>query len=673
MAAGEVNRLLRSDWSKYGINPWNIDTDYDGYADEWEIKNGFCPTNPAAVSVRNSECKKGSFDLRAKKYIAPAAVKAVAPRGIKMFASCAALDKKLKDDTDHYQTEVEMAENDNALQSLLSQPLNKVPNTVAAIFFENYLQYATLNDVELKNENLLVSYRDHNYYFLRTSGKGAVFTRTNNGNWRAFQEISLPDSTADVENIGISGNNLFVYTRKYTSNKVDWYETRLYIYSLANPAGPVLKRTVVLNGSVKDSLAKNGYLYLALVGGATNFETTDKSSDFLPFTYKDKIGTGKETKINLKQCNEVEYVGRILGSRYLSLVSVPLNGGKVINRTILGSTESPIFEGDSLYLLSLNFNDRSVAEFLNDPAAKTEIYKFNLAGGKFILDSSNTVPGVIANYGALQFSGGNLAVVSSRPNNHNERSASLFTFDSHLNKLGWYENAVTNALVGGLEYKDKIAKVKLQGAILYATEKGSVIFNLANPHTPFSFGQFSYPDYVQKTVPLKKDFVLGFGSNASYTTSTPGFNPDEGIKLGWFNLANHYIPNALAELSLGKKNSWLGNYPDDIIASSDGKYIAFYATVWDSDSTTTTSETFDGIMIYRFNEAAGFVLTGSIPRDDIGHTIDKITVIKDHLAIFGRNYEYAYNYDGTTYVQKNVVQLYDFSTAEKKAELVLNK
>ena len=218
MAAGEVNRLSRSDWSKYGVNPWNIDTDYDGYADEWEIKNGFCPTNPEAVGVGNNNCRKGSFDLRTKKYTAPAAVKAVAPRGIKMFSSCAALDKKLKDDTVHYQTEVDVVENDSELRGLLSQPLNKVSNTAAKIFFENYLQYATLNDAELKHENLLVSYRDHNYYFLRTSGKGAIFTRTNNGNWQSYKEISLPDSTADIENIGISGNNLFVYTRKYTSN-----------------------------------------------------------------------------------------------------------------------------------------------------------------------------------------------------------------------------------------------------------------------------------------------------------------------------------------------------------------------------------------------------------------------------------------------------------------------
>jgi hypothetical protein len=55
--------LPRSDWAKYGINPWKIDTDNDGIKDSEEIQNNYCPTSADPISLTDKNCKKGRFTL----------------------------------------------------------------------------------------------------------------------------------------------------------------------------------------------------------------------------------------------------------------------------------------------------------------------------------------------------------------------------------------------------------------------------------------------------------------------------------------------------------------------------------------------------------------------------------------------------------------------------------
>lgn len=674
-AAGEFNRLPRSDWAKYGVNPWNIDTDYDGYADEWEVRSGYCATNPEAVLLGSADCKKGTFDIRTKTYSAPAAVRAVSPRGIKKFASCAALDSKHSSDFQHYWDEITSVEsNYPELENLLGLNSTNGPSSLAGLFFENYLQYSLLNDYIYNNNNAVVRHGEYYYQSLGSTGQLAVFKK-NARNWQVFKTINLPDQVKDIDIMGINGNNLYVTGHKYqTKKKLDWYETRVFVYSLANLEKPVLKRTLSFEGRIRNHTTRNGYLYLALGGGSTDNQKAEKISPNFPFQYKERLGAAKEKVNTTKQCNEAEYVGRILGSNYLNLLAIPLNGGQVGSRVILGLNESAIFEGDSLYLLSLNYNDRSIGDFVNDPAAKTEIYKFSLAGSNFLFDSSNTVPGVITSKESLQFSNGNLAVVASQPNEANERSATLYTFDTHLKKLGWYKNFVSKELVGGLEYKNKIAKVKFNnGYFMPNSEKGSMIFNLSNPFSPVNLGRVEYPSYVSKVVPVGSNMAIGYGYNTySLSTTTFGFKSDDGIKLAWFKLDQNQLPSLVAELNVGRKRSYLGSGYDDVVVSPDKSYVAFYASVWDyeGDTTTSTKEVFNGIMVYRLSETAGFVFVGQIDRSDFSMVPDKVGILDNKLALFSHKY----HYDNTgKSSRKYFVQLYDFATLEKIEDFEVTK
>lgn len=72
-AAGAYkNKLPKNSWAKYGVNPWRADTDSDGFADDWEVKNGYCPTNGVKGARLNSSlCQKGSYNLTTGKYTPP--------------------------------------------------------------------------------------------------------------------------------------------------------------------------------------------------------------------------------------------------------------------------------------------------------------------------------------------------------------------------------------------------------------------------------------------------------------------------------------------------------------------------------------------------------------------------------------------------------------------------
>jgi len=91
------NDLPQKDWVKYGVNPWSLDTDNDGYTDAWEVKSGYCPTNyNKGVMLDSGECVKGKINLKNKIYTAPTIIQNNLPREIKKVKSCADLQTVLK-------------------------------------------------------------------------------------------------------------------------------------------------------------------------------------------------------------------------------------------------------------------------------------------------------------------------------------------------------------------------------------------------------------------------------------------------------------------------------------------------------------------------------------------------------------------------------------------------
>ncbi len=135
LAASYINPLPQKNWAKYGVNPWRVDTDYDGFADDWEIKNGYCPTNPEQIASSESNCEKGSFNLKKGAYYPPAAVRTIAPRGVKNFASCEQMRQYVNESTDP----------------------NMTATAVGAGLAENYTNFLNLIDGALPADNFKIT------------------------------------------------------------------------------------------------------------------------------------------------------------------------------------------------------------------------------------------------------------------------------------------------------------------------------------------------------------------------------------------------------------------------------------------------------------------------------------------------------------------------------------
>ncbi len=101
VAAEFRNPLPQKSWAQYGVNPWLLDTDNDGYADDWEVKQGFCPTNPTAVHIGTPECVKGIFDLKKGTYIPSSSGRSLLPPEIKQAGNCAELDRVVRNMVDY--------------------------------------------------------------------------------------------------------------------------------------------------------------------------------------------------------------------------------------------------------------------------------------------------------------------------------------------------------------------------------------------------------------------------------------------------------------------------------------------------------------------------------------------------------------------------------------------
>ncbi|KKQ40877.1 MAG: hypothetical protein US58_C0011G0004 [Candidatus Magasanikbacteria bacterium GW2011_GWA2_37_8] len=667
MAKPYKNYLSQKDWTKYGVNPWRIDTDFDGYTDDWEVKHSYCPTAGYGVRLSDSLCEKGKFDLRKGVYTAPAEVKAIAPREWTSFNSCTSLVNNLNSAITSWQAKTataraEVASNNNTAVNLtnnLNYYLNNFYSKTSSPFKDG-IYFSANNTFYIKNNMLDV------WQKTKTSDKHLWQYSFSN-------DISLGESR-------LVGNKLIVFASKpvtlSSSGSDVGYISRhtiVYEWNINNLTKSAPAFVYEFSGELEDWSIVQNNLYLSLnnqfvyKNTATGFK---QPSEFLP-TFSTN---GKKVGFNSKDClavQAIDWKNNVWpeinsNEHYLQLVSLSLTNRKLLQQKfVFDSSAKAVFAGDRAYVFSFKPTGtyNVVTEAYED--GLTEINQFNLQNGKFNFVNNQTINGVVLNYSNVLRQGNNLWVATNDVLGVDSFTNKLYLLDASLNKIGWYndfgrEGKAMGVRLVGKELRFVFAKSEVDSSFYELLPGREFGFDITNPRAPAYLGVVNYAETAQLFYPLNNNEVVTVGLTMFNTSTVVG--DKEGIKLSWWQ---EQFPGSNVELfttTLGSRGSLVNR----AALSPDKKYLALSMWLTASGSTSFLSDpVFYGVMVYKLDRNEGFAFVGSVkPEDYAVDTMSDFYFKGNQLIIVGGKTEEVDTGDSTQIKMINRRNLFWFNLSD---------
>src|SRR3989338_3476994 len=283
-AATYKNDLPRAEWTKFGVNPWRLDTDNDGYSDSWEVKNAYCPTNAEkGVALTDTRCQKGTINFTKQTYSPPATLKDMYPRVVQNSTSCSNLQVVIRQGAQERNAffDMERATQMRALEGGTSAPISMESDTIS---MESGLGDSNASAFgDFSGTNVQVEGVDEGDT-MKTDGKYVYYINNN----KLFIAVAAPAAEAKLlsttvlkdivpREIYVAGNQLVVvgspdyYGYYGGGNRVvptiaPAYSSMVTVqtWQITDRAHPKLIRTVDAEGSYLASRLTNGYVYVVL-------------------------------------------------------------------------------------------------------------------------------------------------------------------------------------------------------------------------------------------------------------------------------------------------------------------------------------------------------------------------------------------------------------------------
>lgn len=637
------NDLPQSSWVKYGVNPWVLDTDNDGYTDAWEVKTGYCPTNyNKGVTLNAKDCYKGKVDLKNKIYTAPVAIQDNLPREIKKVKSCAdlqtVLKKQYQDSRSKYDLGTSGSSNsiDLGLEFAAPTGLGASEAPAKASYLESTDYSSTNIQVEGVDEADLV----------KTDGK-YIYSLSFNTAKEVFLAITqaVPANKAEVvgkvqikdgfvpEGFYLSGDYLLAVGSTGFDSLSSGYSSRAatvaQIFNIRDKSKPFLARTVLLDGTLLGSRVIGNYAYLVLYYSGYNVMGWDgkvNTTNLLP-KYKDAKGTIAQARAlkakDLSTCSNVVYLTPTESYDYLEIVALPLNStGKINSKIVVGTDGSQIYVSPTnLYVATRRSGYQSWWK-----KEVTDIQKFSLKNGAIDMVATQVVPGTTLNQFSFDEQNGNLRLVTTEGQNWGwSRSGStqrndLYILDKNLNRIGWYENFGENEKIYSARFMGNRAYV-----VTFKETDPMFVFDLKDPRQPKLLGELSMPGYSTYLHPYDETHLIGIGKQATSNSSTPGFAWYQGLKIGLFDVSDPSSPKEMSSREIGDRGSSSEALYDHhaFLFSKAKKLLAFPVEISQltaeqkkSFSSSAYGEnTFSGLYVYNVDLTNGFSFLGGITPD----------------------------------------------------------
>jgi len=510
-AASYKNYLPQKSWVKYGVNPWSIDTDNDGYPDDYEVKFGYCPTSPDSIKLDDSACEKGKINLSAGTYSAPAAVTSARPATLKKFSSCENINNWVATLNDHLA--VQKAEMDHYITTINTTTLNTTTQQLIIdkiITSAAFVSGLTIADAP-SEEKVVTSTDKKRVYELGEDNKQLIIHAV--GNDKILGKINFGAYYFTPQVISYRNKVVFVGTASEPeqTNQLDIGDNtasgeitapklyvKIQVWQVSNPARPILERELRLSETYASHSAVVGdYLYLALYSSlpASSIDTGDSQSDFVAIPKIASVTKGKVGAYqSVAKCSDVLYpelnnTGVSYPHFYIHLVAIPLESanGAIGHKVIYGLGQQLAYANGSVYITrNTAGNNMYVGDLGNE---QTEIYKINLVKNSFVPVETQILPGLLV--GPIEYSGDYWRVFTGRnllAFDGPKLSYDLNILDKDLSKRGWYQSIVWDKQIFGV--KNTPTEMRL-----FVTNNGSKykLVDFSAPLHPVVIGEFLSP------------------------------------------------------------------------------------------------------------------------------------------------------------------------------------
>ncbi|MFA4825593.1 MAG: beta-propeller domain-containing protein [Methanoregula sp.] len=299
-------------------------------------------------------------------------------------------------------------------------------------------------------------------------------------------------------------------------------KTRVFVYSIKDPAHPALQREMEMDGAYKDT---------RMIGSMLYFVTTDyidlyaddvafpeiydsrRGSSVPPVYYFDK----KDREYSLTTVGAVDIIA----------------GDPIKAKTFLiGSAGTLYVSPDRLYIAIASPGDYRTPD-------KTDLYAFALNDGLISFAARGTVDGTLLNQFSMDEYEGNLRIattVQDRGGPRNTRFSKVSVLDNHMSIMG----SVDNLAPGERIYAARFMGDRLYLVTFRETDPLFVI-DLSDPARPMVLGELHIPGYSSYLHPYDATHLIGVGKQSTWG----------GLKLALFDVADVHNPRLIDEEKMG--------------------------------------------------------------------------------------------------------------------------
>ncbi len=387
-------------------------------------------------------------------------------------------------------------------------------------------------------------------------------------------------------------------------------KTRVFVYSVKDPAYPALQREMVLDGVYKDTRMIGSMLYFVMNDYLDRY---DEDMTF-PEMYDSRRGT-TVPPVYYFNINDREFSLTTIGAVDI-MADEPIRAKSFL----MGSAGTIFVSLGNMYIAIPSRGDYRTPQ-------DTDLYAFALDNGRISFTAHGSIEGTLLNQFSMDEYGGNLRIATTIEDwsgRWNRGFSKVSVLNGQLSVIGSVSNLAPN---------EKIYAARFMGERLYLVTFRETdplfVIDLANPKSPKVLGELHIPGFSSYLHPYDATHLIGVGKQ-----STRG-----GLKLALFDVADVHNP-----LLVGEEK--LGGYGSDSEVLRDHKAFLFdrekdllvLPVHIGEDGTSTNGwhpSVWGGAYVFGVNPQKGFTGKGTVVhyRDTNGsyHEVKRALYIEDTL------------------------------------------
>lgn len=421
------------------------------------------------------------------------------------------------------------------------------------------------------------------------------------------------------------------------------------IWDISDRAAAKKVRTVEFDGSLSSSRMIDGHVYLIMNSWSPwhGFDLLPEAKDLVPAYRDSNVSSSFEPMV---KCGNVGYFDPEPSREYLTVASVPMQGkGEVQREVILGSSETVYASLKNLYVARQDWQVRPLLDsMIPEDREQTNIYKFNLDGGKIVFTKQGSVPGHLLNQFSLDEHNGYLRAATTKGQvwrTGADSTNNVYILNADMDPAGNIE---------GIAPGESIYSMRFMGDRGYMVTFKKVdpffVLDLKDPNNPKILGKLKIPGYSDYLHPMDENHIIGVGKDTveagedPWTGEQAGFAWYQGIKMAVFDVSDVSNPKELHKVVIGDRGTEseaLHNHKAFLYSPSK-QLLALPIRIAELDEAVKADPdregneygdfVFQGAIVYRLTVAGGF--------EELG----RITHHKDDQALLKSGWYYG-NYD----------------------------